>query len=191
MAGRHPIFACPLIAILVCILSPLTMSAAARQASTKIVSFPQQSQATSPDARYIVIGEHNSEPFHTAILEDRVLKTRRKLFNYDRHIDLLWSPDSRSFAVTDYEESDYSRCSIVFTDQTVPTIQVWDRVVKTVSERERKSLFENDHVYIAAVQWISVGALKLKVWGYGKVNASGFTRFYRYDKDGTVERLKN
>ena len=93
--------------------------------------------------------------------------------------------------MTDYEESDYSRCSIVFTDQTVPTIQVWDRVVKTVSERERKSLLENDHVYITAVQWISVGALKLKVWGYGKVNASGFTRFYRYDKDGTVERLKN
>jgi hypothetical protein len=93
--------------------------------------------------------------------------------------------------VTDYEESDYSRCSIVFTDQTVPTIQVWDRVVKTVSERERKSLLENDHVYIAAVQWISVGALKLKVWGYGKVNPSGFARFYRYDKDGTVERLKN
>jgi hypothetical protein len=168
------------------------MPAAARQASTKIVSFPQQSQAASRDARYVIIGEQNhSEPFHTAILEDRVLRTRRKLFNYDRHIDLLWNPDSKSFAVTDYEESDYARCSIVFTDQTEPTIRVWDNLVKALTDRERNSLLQNDHVYIAAVEWIGADALKVKVWGYGKINPSGFTRFYAYHKNGSVEQLKN
>jgi len=64
------------------------MSAAARQASTKIVSFPEQSQAASLDGRYLIIEEENhAEPFQTAILEDRVLKTRRKRFDYDRGID--------------------------------------------------------------------------------------------------------
>src|ERR1700747_3736208 len=77
----------------------LMVPAVASQASTKIVSFPERSRAESPNERYVIIGEENhSEPFHTAILEDRVLKTRRKLFDYDRHIDLLWSPDNRSFA---------------------------------------------------------------------------------------------
>jgi hypothetical protein len=172
--------------------SPLLMLAIASQAPPKIVSFPSQSQAVSPNARYVVIGEENhAEPFHTAILEDRVLRTRRKLFDYDRHVDLLWNPDSKSFAVTDYEESDYSRCSIMFTDRTVPTIRIWDKLVKTLTDRERKSLLENHHVYIAAVEWIGAGALKVKVWGYGEVNPSGFTRFYSYDSDGSVKPLNN
>jgi len=170
---------------------PLTTPTTASQASTNIISLPQQSQAASPNGRYVIVGENHAEPFHTAILEDRVLKTRRKLFDYDRHIDILWNPDNRSFALTDYEESDYSRCSIIFIDQTLPTIRVWDKLVKAVSQRERKSLLENQHVYIAAMQWIEAGALKVKVWGYGKVDPSGFTRFYSYDRDGRVKRLNN
>jgi hypothetical protein len=168
------------------------VKATGSQASPKIVSFPEQSRAASPNARYVIVGEENhAEPFHTVILEDRVVKTRRRLFDYDRHIDLLWNPDSKSFAVTDYGESDYSRCSIIFVDQTVPTIQVWDKLVKALTERERKSLLENHHVYIAAVQWMDTGALRVKVWGYGEVNPSGFTRFYSYDRDGRVKRLNN
>jgi len=170
---------------------PLTMAATASQASTNIVSFPEQSQAASPNRRYVIVGENHAEPFHTAILEDRVLKTRRKLFDYDRHIDLLWNPDNTSFALTDYEESDYSRCSIIFIDQTLPTIRVWDKLVKALTPTERKSLLENHHVYIAAMQWIGTGALKVKVWGYGEVDPSGFTRFYSYDRDGRVKRLNN
>jgi len=172
--------------------SPLVTQVIAKQASSKIVSFPDQSQAVSPNARYVIVGEeHHGGPFHTAILEDRVLKTRRKLLDYDSHIDLLWNPDSKSFAVTDYGESDYSRCSIIFTDQMVTTIQIWDKLVKALTGRELKSLVDNHHVYIAAVQWISADALKVKVWGYGEANPSGFTRFYSYDTDGGVKRLGN
>jgi hypothetical protein len=172
--------------------SSLIIPTSASQASPKIVSFPEQSQAASPDARYVIVEEENhAEPFHTAILEDRVLKTRRKLFDYERSIDLLWNPDSKSFAVTDYEGSDYSRCSIIFTDKTVPTIPVWDKLTKALTERDRKTLLENHHVYIAAVQWVSATALKVKVWGYGELNPSGFTRFYSYDRDGGVKRLTN
>src|SRR5258707_12492707 len=114
--------------------SSLTMPATASQASTNIVSFPEQSQAASPNARYVIIGGQNhAEPFHTAILEDRVLKTRRKLFDYGRHIDILWSPDNKSFALSDYEERDYSRCSIIFVGQTIPAIRHRDKLVKASS----------------------------------------------------------
>jgi hypothetical protein len=61
----------------------------------------------------VIIEEKNhSERFQTAILQDRSLKTRGELFDYDRHIDLLWNPDSKSFAVTDYEGSAYSSLPI-------------------------------------------------------------------------------
>jgi hypothetical protein len=192
MPAHPPIFAVAFLAVIFGVLSPVTTLAAARQASTKIVSFPPQAQAASLDGHYVIIEEKNhSEPFHTAILEDRVLKTRRKLFDYDRGIDLLWNPDSKSFAVTDYEGSDYSRCRIIFADRTAPTIQIWDKLIAALTTSERKGLLANHHVYIAAAQWIGDGALKVKVWGYGEVNPSGFTRFYSYDKNGTVKRLKN
>jgi hypothetical protein len=168
------------------------MLAIASQESPKIVSLSDQSHAVSPNGRYVIVGEENhAEPFHTAILEDRVLKTKRKLFDYDRHIDLLWNPDSKSFAVTDYEESDYSRCSIIFTDRTHPTIRVRDKLANALKGIERETLLANHHVYIAAVEWTGAGALKVKVWGYGELNPSGFTSFYRYDRDGGVKRLNN
>lgn len=170
----------------------LTTPTTASQVSTRIVSFPEHSEAASPNGRYVITGEENhAEPFHTAVLEDRVLKTRRKLFDYDRHIDLLWNPDNESFALTDYEESDYSRCSIIFVDQTQPTIRVLEKLVKDLAQKERKSLLENHHVYIAAIEWIGARSLKVKVWGYGEVDPWGFTRFYSYDKDGRVKRLNN
>jgi len=170
----------------------LTTPVSSSQVPMRIVHFPEQSQAPSPNGRYVIIGEENrAEPFHTAILEDRTLKTRRKLFDYDRHIDLLWNPDSKSFALTDYEGSDYSRCSIVFIDQSVPTIRVWDKLVEVLTHTERKSLLENHHVYIAAMRWIEAGRLKVKVWGYGEVDPSGFTRFYSYGTDGRVKRLSD
>jgi len=192
MARRPQIFRrAPGLLLLSALTSPF-ISAIADQASPKTVSFPEHSEAASPNTRYVIVGEQNQvEPFHTAILEDRVLKTRRKLFDYDRHIDLLWNPDSKSFAVTDYEESDYSRCSIIFIDRTVPTIRVWDKLVKALTDRERKTLLENHHVYIAAVEWIGARALKVKVWGYGEVNPSGFALFYSYDRYGVVKRLNN
>jgi hypothetical protein len=49
----------------------------------------------------------------------------------------------------------------------VPTIRVWDKLVKVLTQTERKSLLENQHVYIAAMRWIEAGGLKVKVWGYG------------------------
>jgi len=86
-----------------------------------------------------------------------------------------------SFAVSDYAGSDYSRCSIVSVTENVPPVQVWDELVKSATANEQKSFLRNDHVYIAATEWISSRVLKVKVWGHGEVNPAGFTRFYRYE----------
>jgi hypothetical protein len=140
----------------------LTMPATASQASTNVVSFPEQSQAASPNGRYVIVGENHAEPFHTAILEDRALKTRRKLFDYDRHIDLLWNPDSKSFALTDYEESDYSRCSIIFIDQTLPTIRVWDKLVKALTQRTGKVLSRTNTYTLLRCNGLRLARLRSK-----------------------------
>lgn len=177
MSSRSLMTTLALAALSLCV--PFTQ---AQQAHTKPIAFPEHSRAVSPNGRYVLVGvDSDTEPNHTVFLEDLRLKTRRKLFNYDRHIELLWSPDSESFAVSDYAGSDYSLCSIVSVTGNVPPIQVWDELVKAATANEQKSLLHNDHVYIAATDWVSPRILKVKVWGHGEVNPAGFTRFYRYE----------
>jgi hypothetical protein len=178
--------------LLLVALSNLTAAPTRPQASiTRPIDFPEHSRAISPDGRYSIIGiESDSGPYHTVFLEDRRTNMRRKLFEYGRHIEILWNPDSRSFVLNDYAGSDYSECKIISVDEKVRPIDVWDKIVKGITINEQRSLLENHHVYIAAREWISPDTLKVRVWGYGNVNHSGFTRFYIYDKKLGVQRVK-
>ena len=179
--------------LLPAILSTLFLLAAQAQQrhGALSVSFPEHSRAVSPDGRYAIAGvDSDTEPYHTVFLEDRQLMTRRKLFNYDRSIDLLWNPNSKSFALADRAGSDISRCSIVSVDKRVPTVDVWEKLVKAVDPDEQKNLLANHHVYIAATEWPDSDKLRVKVWGYGDVNPSGLTRFYIYDTHQRFSRDK-
>jgi hypothetical protein len=169
----------PLVLAALSVCVPFTR---AQQPHTKPVAFPENSRAVSPSGRYVLVGvDADTEPNHTVFLEDIRLKTRRKLFNYERHIEVLWNPDSESFALSDYAASDYSHCSIVSVAENVPQVQIWDEMIKATAANEQRSLLHNDHVYIAATNWISSRVLKVKVWGHGEANPTGFTRFYRYE----------
>jgi len=82
------------------------------------MGFPEHSRTTSPNRDYALVNvDRETEPYHTVLLENRKLKTRRELFHYGRGIDVLWNPDSQSFALTDHAGSDYSLCSIVCVDE--------------------------------------------------------------------------
>jgi Carboxypeptidase regulatory-like domain len=145
------------------------------------VSFPTQAQAVSPDGRYAIAGvDSGTEPYHSVFLEDRSVKTRRKLFNYDRRIVLLWKSDSKLFAVTDYVGSDSSRCSILSVDENVPPIQVLDVLSRQFSAETWKQLenrLSKDHVYVEAAVWDGPTSLMVKISGHGDADPGGFTEF--------------
>jgi hypothetical protein len=114
-------------------------------------------------------------------LDDRLLKTRRKLFNYDRNIALLWKSDSRLFAVTDYAGSDNSRCSVVSVDEIVPPIQVLDvlsRQLFEIAAQQLKRSLSNHHAYVEAYVWDGPTSLQVKISGYGDADPAGFVEFY-------------
>jgi hypothetical protein len=123
-------------------------------------------------------------------LEDRRMKTRRKLFECGRSIEILWNPDSESFVLSDYAGSDYSECKIISVQDRVPSIDVWDRIVKGITLRQQRTLLKNHHVCIETKEWISPDTPKVKIWRYGDVNPSGFTRFYTYDKKLGVRHVR-
>jgi hypothetical protein len=178
--------------LLFVVLSLIGLTATqAQPLNTKLISFPEHSRALSPDGRYLITGvESDSEPYHTVFLDDRRLKTRRKLFNYDRHIELLWNPDSKHFALNDYAGSDYTECKIISVDEEIPSIDVWNEILKGSTSKGQRSLLENHHVCVVAREWIDSYTLKVKVWGYGDVNPSGFIRFYTYNKKLGVKPVK-
>src|SRR5262249_30931269 len=146
------------------------------------VSFPEQSQAESPDGRYVVVGINSDiEPYHTVFLEDRHLKTRRKLFTYERHIVVLWKADGKLFAVTDYVGSNNSRCTIISVDEKAQPIEVTVVLSHQLAEASRKRLqnrLSNHHVYVEAMVWDGPTSLQVKVSGYGDEDRAGFTEFY-------------
>src|SRR5260370_17741427 len=100
--------------LLLAVLSLVRWAAAqAKQLATKPISFPDHSQAVSPNGRYLITDvESDSGPHHTVFLNDRRLKTPRKLFNYGRAIEILWKRAIKSCVLNDYSGSDYSECRI-------------------------------------------------------------------------------
>ena len=146
------------------------------------VSFPERSQAASPDGRYVIIGvDTDSPPHHTVFLDDHAQKTRRELFDYDRHIVLLWANDSKSFAVTDYIGNDTSRCTVLSVDKSVRPIQVLDMLFTALNKDAREQLesqLSNQHVHVEAFVWAAPTVLTVKVSGYRDVDRAAFETFY-------------
>jgi hypothetical protein len=146
------------------------------------VSFPAQSQAVSPDGRYAVVDiDSDRKPYHRVFLEDRFLHTRRNLFNYERHVVLLWDADSRMFAATDYIGSGTSTCSIISVDDKVARMQALDLLFRQLGEDAKKILqgqLSNHHVYVEASEWWGSTSLVVTVSGYGDRDAKGFKQAY-------------
>ena len=141
-----------------------------------------RTSAVSPDRRFQIISvDRDVEPRHTLFIEDLRTHLRRKLLDYGRQVEGLWSPDSKSIAVTDYIGSNVSQCLIFSTGMDAPPVDVWDEILRGIAnEKERARLLKNDHVYIAGVRWTNSMTLKVRVWGHGDVSPAGFQRYYTF-----------
>jgi hypothetical protein len=152
---------------------------------------PEQLPAVSPDGRYAIVEIASDwEPRHTVFLEDRALKTQRKLFSYDQPESFLWNYDSKVFAVTDYANyigNDSSVRSIFSVDENVPPVPVLDLLFRQLSESARENLkarLSNHHVnFVEALAWIKPMDLELKVSGYGDKDHASFAETYKLHVD--------
>jgi hypothetical protein len=163
------------LAVLMC-----TVPAAPQQLSSR-VSFPStRSEAVSPDRRFAVVNtDADMEPYHTLSLENRKTKSRRKILEYGRSVEVLWNPESTSFAVNDYAGSNLAECKVFSLLPDRAPLDVGNKIRSDITNpKELASLQKNDHVYYAAVRWVSPEVLRVKVWGHGDENPSGFKRIY-------------
>jgi len=158
----------------------------------KLVEFPgPQAQLQSPNGRYVVENvDSDKEPHHMLRLKNSETGAVRTLCNYQRHVTVLWSPDGKKLVVNDYAGSDFSKALIFSLDQDGRAEDVGSELLQSLKDSpDRKSLAENRHVYFAVYGWDGNGAVKLKVWGHGEIDPSGFSRLYQYTLGGLFRRM--
>jgi hypothetical protein len=162
-----------------------SLAFATTQRPAKLVSFPStKAAAVSPDGYFAVINvDSDAEPHHTLFLENRESKTRRKLMEYGRHVEVLWNPSSTEFAVNDYTGSNVAACLVFAITDGGPARNVIDAVQPTITDaKERATLRDSSHIYWVAVRWASPTLLVVKIWGHTDVSPSrGFQYFHTYD----------
>ncbi len=153
------------------------------------ITLHTQSQLMSPNRNYeivdIEVGWGRGYP-HEVYLEDEALRIRHKLFGYERQVFMSWNPDSKMIAVTNFINTDSSRCSIFSIDAKVPPIPVLDLLFSQLSETGRENLkarLSNHRFYIEAPGWLKPMDLEVLVTGTDDKDQAGFSDRYMVHVD--------
>jgi hypothetical protein len=120
-------------------------------------------------------------------LRDLNTGEEKKIYSYDRHVEVLWSPKGGRLVINDYGGSNYANCIIFIFDPAWDIIDIEQLVRQNLYSN--KSIFTNEHVYIVGIEWTREDVVKIKFYGYGSVNPEGFTLWYKYYITGQLKRL--
>ena len=118
----------------------------------------------------------------TAVAERRNEKDGN-LFAFDLAVDVLWSPDSRAFAVNDRPSLTDSSLWII--EVAAPQRRVDIEKVYTAAFGRPAALYRNRHRYFNASGWRSSSTLEINIEAS---DDSEFRDHVFYHLNGTVER---
>jgi len=116
--------------------------------------------------------------------------TRAKLMEFDRSVDLLWSPDGRALAVTDRAGSSESVVWVFTGPKLLRRVNVEERLRASLGQLPE--IFENGHRYFESLGWSSSDLLRFRVRAYDSEPGRMYEANFRYHlSDGVSrERLK-
>jgi hypothetical protein len=161
------------------------------QSSTR---FPgKKSELTSPDGRWVLQDvDRDQEPNHSIFLKDRTNGKTRKICDYERGVGLVWSTDSRHFALNNYAGSDFTETSILSVDERTPAIDVQDGILRhDIRLRERVTLVGWDHDYFGVARWLDKEHVVVHHWGHATdLNSTSriFCECYIYALNGEAQK---
>ncbi len=114
---------------------------------------------------------------------------RRLVREFQRSLDISWSPDSRHFFVNDASASSETR-PYVYDPETLQAIDLAELVAKTSPKAD--DYLGADHSYLNAKRWINSHELLLKLDAYFSEpppRRPGFSGTYRVDLRGNVQKV--
>jgi hypothetical protein len=149
-----------------------------------VTRFPGlKSELASPDRRWVLQNlDRDQEPHHSILLKSNATGKTRKICDYERHASVIWSPDSRYFALNDYAGSDFSDASIISVDETVSTIKVQDEIL-----RKGGSAKGGDQENFGVARWLDARRVVVHNWGHGEP-APGVCICYVYALNDSVQK---
>lgn len=166
------------------VLTAVLSTTIASCVSAQSVSFPgTRSESKSPDGRFAIKNSDSDveDPAHTLTLVDRRNGSVIKIYQYERGVDILWSPASDAFVINDHEGSNVSHPVLFREPWSTNFTDLREKLIDFLRSRNQaKSALENHHVYFTALRWLNDNEVLCQVTGYGDVDPKGFTREYVY-----------
>ena|SRR6266851_3869392 len=148
-----------------------------------LILFPETRHTSiDPSHRYEVSWrEATNEQPHQLTFRKIPAGSKTLVRNFDRSVEVLWSPSGNSFLVTDHEGSDSSRVYVY--NSSVPNTPHELRAELPTSVA--RALAESHHAYLPASKWLDDSAVLLRAHGYGDTQRRGFDVHVRCGrKDG-------
>jgi hypothetical protein len=162
----------------------------------KLIVLPgKMSQIISPNGKWLLLNidseAGDSNPFlkgnHAIFLLKIGEKKLIKIYSYDRHAEVMWSPKGTKLFINDYAGSDYSFPIVILNNDGNRIINVGQELLK---KEKNPNIADNHHAFLIATEWLTENSLKIKVYGYGEIAPDGFTLWYAYDiKSGVFRKL--
>jgi hypothetical protein len=94
-------------------------------------------------------------------LKNNATREARKICEYGRHVSVLWSPDSRYFALNDYVGSNIAETFIISVDETVSRVDLQDRILSKYG-----AVTHGGHEYFGVARWLDVRRVVIHDWGH-------------------------
>jgi hypothetical protein len=113
-------------------------------------------------------------------------KQRRKLLEFDRSVDPLWSPDGQSLAIPDRLGSSDSVPRVLNGMMLTRAVNMEDRFLADIGRLPE--IFNNSHRYFEAVDWIGRDVLSFRVRVYDSDPNKEYLGTFRYERAGRVSR---
>lgn len=158
----------------------------AMQAQSQVSrDFPgKKSEITAPDGQYVVQNvDHNEDYRHVLFLKNKATGKVRQVYEYTRGVSVVWSPDSRHFAIDDGAGSDYTETRILSVDESIPEIDVQKEI-----DDKAKNLPGGHHEYFYVAYWIDPLRVVVYHWGYGGEDPNAFCECYVYRLNSLVRK---
>lgn len=157
-----------------------------------VISLPQGAMTTipSPNRDWTLIFEfRNASQVRKLWIQHKGSSERRLVREFERSLDISWSPDSQHFFVNDASGSGETR-PYVYDPTTLESIDLAKFIAKVSPKAD--DYLGADHSYLDAKRWINSHELLLKLNAYfsePQPRRPGFTGTYRIDLRGTVQRV--
>jgi hypothetical protein len=135
----------------------------------------------SPDRKFVIqnFDPDSTERQHRIFLKDVSSGKQWELMQYNRHVEVAWSPNSTSIAVTDFDGSNHSGAYVFFVDKRKDPVNIEKELLR--STRLKDHLVKNDHVYIKVQKWLSSTKMEIAIEAYGDNDPHGYSTTIKYE----------